>query len=312
METFAYLHTACAYEDPAAAELALPFDHLSVKQLSGQASLLMLQLLVPAAILAVAGHASALQVGDRGAAVRTLQDQLRQAGYFQRSSTGIYKSITENAVKRFQKDRGLRVDGIAGPETQRALTGQVSATSENILPISSNSNSTIFSSTTINGVSSVSTFQSSTITTGRLLRLGSRGSDVQDLQQQLNVNGYSVQVDGIFGNETDNAVRRFQRQKGLYPDGVVGSDTRYALGLSPDPGGNGSSASIRKRYVVVVPIKDTTTLNKVKLYAPGASIGGRSNLGKYVDAGASDKRGLAEAEATRLRALGFDAQVRYF
>lgn len=305
METFAYLHTACAYEDPDATELAVSFDPLKVKQLSGQASLLMLQLLVPVAILAVAGHASALQVGDRGPSVTTLQDRLRAAGYFNRSSTGIYSSITESSVRRFQASRGLTVDGIAGPATQRALRGQsYAASGSNYRPISYSGG----------------------------LRLGSTGSDVRVIQQRLRSLGYAITVDGVFGSATDRAVRSFQASNGLTADGIVGSATRNALsngtpiGYIPptDPGypsyGNGGYvppvsnrpvAGVNNRYVVVVPASSSTTLWQVQRFEPNA-VYTSSNLGRYVWAGAFAEKGIAEARAALLRANKLDAQVRYF
>ncbi|MBD2077604.1 peptidoglycan-binding protein [Phormidium sp. FACHB-592] len=299
METFAYLHTACVYEEPEA-ELRLNVDRLNLKLLSTQAGLLLLQLLVPAAILIVAGHASALQVGDRGASVTNLQDQLRSVGYFNRRSTGIYASITADAVRRFQASRGLTVDGIAGPTTLRALRGESLPVSGNVRPISYSSG----------------------------LRLGSRGSEVSALQQQLNNVGYYVSVDGVFGPDTDRAVRSFQASNRLVTDGVVGPATRNALASGVDGNGvsvsfpeptfsnnlSGSSAavsSVRKRYVVVVPARGSSTLSQVRAVFPGA-VYAASNLGKYVQAGAFDERGYAEARATLLRANKLDAQVRYF
>ena len=310
METFAYLHTACVYEEPEAAQLTFNVDRLNLKLLSSQAGLLLLQLLVPAAILMVAGHASALQVGDRGASVTNLQDQLRSAGYFNRSSTGIYASITADAVRRFQASRGLTVDGIAGPATLRALRGESLPVSGNVRPISY----------------------------GGGLRLGSRGAEVSALQQQLSDLGYYVSVDGIFGPATDRAVRSFQASNGLSADGIVGSATRNALasGVSdngvnvsfpqpsfpqpsfPQPtypvnpiGNTAAISSTRKRYVVVVPARGNRTLSQVRAVVPSA-VYTASNLGKYVQAGAFDQRGFAEARATLLRANKLDAQVRYF
>ncbi len=300
METFAYLHTACAYEDPEAVTLNLPIDQSNVKQLSSQATLLMLQLLIPAAILAVAGHASALQVGDRGPSVTTLQDRLRSTGYFNRSSTGVYASITADAVRRFQASRGLVVDGIAGPATQRALRGQSYAASGNIRPISS----TTYDGDTIRPIAN----------TGGLQCSGSSVISVRDLQRRLNDRGYSVGIDGIFGSETCRALRQFQAANGLVVDGIPGPATRTALGLSSPNlpgGGNGSSASVRKRYVVVVPAKSSATLSQVRTVVPDA-VYSATNLGKYIQAGAFDERGFAESRATLLRANRLDAQVRYF
>ena len=58
------------------------------------------------------------------------------------------------------------------------------------------------------------------------LRLGSRGSAVIDLQRRLATAGFSAgTADGIFGSNTDAAVRSFQRARGLGADGVVGPQT---------------------------------------------------------------------------------------
>lgn len=57
------------------------------------------------------------------------------------------------------------------------------------------------------------------------------GDDVDALQQALVKAGVAIKVDGIYGHLTEAAVRRFQQQKGLTADGIVGPATRSALGL---------------------------------------------------------------------------------
>ena len=57
------------------------------------------------------------------------------------------------------------------------------------------------------------------------------GKDVAEIQTALQKLGISVDNDGVFAQETDTAVRTFQRSKGLKGDGVVGPATRAALGL---------------------------------------------------------------------------------
>jgi chitosanase len=66
----------------------------------------------------------------------------------------------------------------------------------------------------------------------RLLRLQAplmQGEDVRQIQAGLGRAGFAVSIDGVYGPETENAVRAFQRQGGLVSDGIVGQATRTAL-----------------------------------------------------------------------------------
>lgn len=72
-----------------------------------------------------AASASALlYIGSRGEEVSSVQAELAERGYFDHSVTGYYGYITRSAVIEFQKDSGIRVDGIAGPETLGKLFGE--------------------------------------------------------------------------------------------------------------------------------------------------------------------------------------------
>lgn len=59
-----------------------------------------------------------LKVGCSGTEVKTVQTTLKELGYFTyQKTTGYYGSITEKAVKKFQRDNGLLADGIIGSRT---------------------------------------------------------------------------------------------------------------------------------------------------------------------------------------------------
>lgn len=68
-----------------------------------------------------------------------------------------------------------------------------------------------------------------------LLRLGSEGTAVERLQQRLGALGfYAGEIDGIFGQETEESVRQFQEQFDLEIDGVVGRSTWEILFNTPN------------------------------------------------------------------------------
>ena len=67
-----------------------------------------------------------------------------------------------------------------------------------------------------------------------VLRSGSAGDAVKNLQSRLAVLGYyTAEIDGQFGAGTKEAVMLFQRANGLDPDGIVGQETREVL-FSPN------------------------------------------------------------------------------
>lgn len=58
-----------------------------------------------------------------------------------------------------------------------------------------------------------------------------QGEDVRQVQKALKAAGINIEADGVFGNDTDKAVRQFQEQKVLTADGVVGSETRKKVAI---------------------------------------------------------------------------------
>jgi exopolysaccharide biosynthesis protein len=62
-----------------------------------------------------------------------------------------------------------------------------------------------------------------------LLKKGSIGAEVKELQRLLNLKGYNVTIDGDFGKHTEGWVKAFQLNNGLVADGIVGNKTWQAL-----------------------------------------------------------------------------------
>ena len=128
--------------------------------------------------------------GDTEHPVRTLQHLLRAHGK-NVAVDGVFGPDTDAAVRAFQGSRGLAVDGIVGPHTWLAL----------IL----------------------------------VVRRGSRGEAVRGVQEEFQFRNLSgdpsqgLQIDGIFGSQTEAAVRGFQQALGIAVDGVVGPITWRAL-----------------------------------------------------------------------------------
>ena len=67
-------------------------------------------------------------------------------------------------------------------------------------------------------------------TAAPVMRTGSKGQEVKDLQTRLSALGfYNGDIDGVFGPGTKEAVTAFQKTNGLEADGIVGEETRELL-----------------------------------------------------------------------------------
>lgn len=64
---------------------------------------------------------------------------------------------------------------------------------------------------------------------GEYLRRGSSGIRVVQIQQRLRARGWNIGIDGEFGRATDTVVRKFQTEKGLVADGIIGKETWDAM-----------------------------------------------------------------------------------
>lgn len=241
-----------------------------------------------------------LKQGDRGADVTALQRRLRKLGYFNGQLTGYFGRTTQEAVSRFQQAYLIQPDGIVGSDTRSALFGSGTDTSQ----FFQNDSLSLPPPPPLSGSSLSGRFNP--IPSIQVLRLGDRGSEVTNLQQELRQRGFNPgRVDGVYGSQTQEAVRQFQRTRGLFADGIAGRETLSALGVM--------SQARRNRYVVVVPVLDENTLYQVRDIEGFASASlTNSKRGKYVNAGSFPNRATAESRSYQLRSQGLDARVAYF
>ena len=89
-----------------------------------------------------------------------------------------------------------------------------------------------------------------------LSKFGSRGSEVTQIQQKLKRWGYYTgSVDGIYGSQTVAAVKRFQQKNGLTVDGIAGTQTLNAMGItsssssSQNTSNNSSNVNLLARLI---------------------------------------------------------------
>jgi len=178
-----------------------------------------------------------VRIGDRGAAVEDIQRRLRTLGYDLGITgiDGVFFGLTADAVRAFQLQHGLAEDGLVGDETWSALVDATFTLGDRML----------------------------------YLRLPYfHGHDVALLQEALNALGFTCGVaDRIFGPFTEHAVREFQRNSGLPPDGIAGEETlRSVVALRHVWEGKDARAHSAAR---TAPVRACEGLSRVRLAVGG-------------------------------------------
>ncbi|MFB2923756.1 MULTISPECIES: peptidoglycan-binding domain-containing protein [Aerosakkonema] len=164
---------------------------------------------------------STLKKGAKGSDVSYLQQVLADAGVYDGEINGNFDSQTYASVKQFQRDSGLKVDGIVGKRTWSTLVDGDKQTANQPFDNSPFTNESGVGQPTGQPI------------TAPVLRQGDKGETVKDLQDRLRDLGYfKSRSTGAFGSVTKAAVIRFQRDKGLRPDGIVDKKTQAALETS--------------------------------------------------------------------------------
>lgn len=164
-----------------------------------------------------------LRDGYEGDDVKSVQNRLKELGYYAGSVDGKYGSGSMAAVRAFQAQHGLEQDGLGGPKTYAVL-------------FSSQAKSALGSMTAAPTVAP-------TPTSYTTLRKGSTGDAVTALQVALANLNYSVNTNGSYTNDTVSAVRTFQQNNGLSVDGIAGVETQKKLFSGSAVGGGVSSTA---------------------------------------------------------------------
>ncbi len=107
-------------------------------------TLVFILLMVFATGVSASGVGRTLKYADRGEDVVKLQQTLHEKGFYNYYIDGIYGKITERAVINFQIDHKIRIDGIAGPQTQNALYGTSTTSSRGATTTRSHSSNDVY------------------------------------------------------------------------------------------------------------------------------------------------------------------------
>ena len=230
MENIAYLYLASTYEDCPSSEIISLSELLNKGiapkwgRFSSKAWKHLLPLALTLSLFSTMGSALALQKGDNGPSVYSLQQQLQRTGFYQAPITRVYDKTTEDAVRRFQKAAGIRVDGVAGVSTLQKLENWRSVRANTKLK-----KTRIVSTKPVKSQPPKSVVLKKPVTT-KYIKRGHEGEAVRVLQEQLRVAGYYYgNATGIFGPITEESVKRFQQAYNLDVDGIVGPKTREKL-----------------------------------------------------------------------------------
>lgn len=233
-------------------------------------------------LLAVALSSRSLRLGDRNADVRALQRYLSRNGLYPFEIDGVYQQDTADAVATYQRIRNLPATGIADEATLADMDFDFLPEAAPPAPAATSTPARRNVELAAGGLSP-----------------DSASTDVIALQQRLNEFGIPVFVDGVYGFETEQAVRTYQRVQGLSVSGIADSETLESMGFSVPS----------YPYVAAI-IAGEDELENVQRYFEDAYLD-RDRRGRFINIGSFAERFPAEARVNAAIARGFRTRVLY-
>ncbi|WP_096440124.1 peptidoglycan-binding protein [Alteribacter populi] len=131
------------------------------------------------------GALAILREGDEGEVVEALQDSLNELGYYDANIDGEFGSVTHDAVKEFQSEKDILVDGLAGPQTYATLHAALNDSESN-------------GSTTSEKSSNESSKNSNNQSTDRSSNDSSESSE-SETTMEMEATAYTAHCDGCSG-----------------------------------------------------------------------------------------------------------------
>jgi len=185
-----------------------------------------------------------IRSGDTGPAVAEIRARLAHLGlasHIVETDPDHFDSDLDRAVRAFQQERGITVDGVVGPQTFRRLEEARWQLGDRVLWFNP----------------------------GHLMA----GDDVAELQRRLNQLGFLAdRPDGLFGAHTDEALREFQKGVGVTADGTCGPDTFRAFDRLVRTVSGGNATTLREQATLIE--LQTGVADKVVVLDPGNPAGG--------------------------------------
>jgi len=162
-----------------------------------------------------------IKAGEKGTQVSELQTKLAQLG-FPLKADGIFGPDTKHVVEELQVMFGYNADGIVGDATQKLIESQIS------YGFRIDKSDSIKRGLEAQGKKTDKGALAGAELT-QVLKPGSSGAVVSYLQRRLNTLGLQLPVDGKFGSQTEQSVKKLQQAFGYTVDGIVGEATHKLI-----------------------------------------------------------------------------------